>query len=326
MTHWSEPRSASAVFGRLLRFAPPCAGLLAVLLVDATVLGAVLFGRLRYASIAVHEPSYLKWALYSLDEISLVFGFNARLTATSLPALGLASGQVGLLAAWIWLGRSPAVARWLVGGAAIWLWSCVLPFVHGWAFTVSQSGALFAAQALTVLALLLVLPRSRLRLDPACDVQTADPRRLAKWQYTLGGMLLAMTVTGAVLGVLSYLTWDGWILLEGAACGVITVAALAATCFRRGVIRLTFGMVVPAAVGYALMWSFDSRHRWWGPGAHLPGHWAFAQYYLPYIAWMLMHAACVVAVVVILRVAARGGRSLAAVESETLRPSDPPGT
>ena len=326
MTHRSQGRPASSPFGRLLGFVPACIALLAVLCLDLVVVSAVLSGQLRYASIAVDERSYLKWALFYLDEIRLVFGFNSGLIATSLPALCLASSQVGLLAAWIWLGRSPAIWRWLVGGAGIWLWSCALPFAHGWAFSVSQSGTLFAAQSLSVFALLLVLPRGRPGLNPACDVQPTGPGRLAKWQYTLAGMLLAMTVTGTVLGVLSYLIWDSWILLEGAACGVTTVAAMAATCSSRWGFRLAFGMVIPAAAGYALMWSFDNQHRWWGPGSHLLGHWAFANYYLAYVAWMLMHAACVVAVVVALRVSVRVARSLPAVGRQAVPSPDQPAT
>ena len=292
VTHRSGDRGASFTCGWLSRYLPVCVVLLAHLLLDVVVLSAVLFGQLRSPPVAVNEPSWIKWALLYLDEIRLVFGHNRGLIDTSLPALCLATSQVGLLAAWIWVGRGPAVWRWLVGGAGIWLWACALPFVHGWAFSVSQSGTLFAAQSLTVFGLLIILPRSRLGLEPERHSQWTNPRPRAKWQYTLGELLLAMTIAGALLGIR-----DRWILLEGAACAVTTVAALAATGPRRWSFRFALAVIIPTMVGYALMRFFDSQHRWWGPGSHLPGHWAFANYYLAYLAWMLIHAACIVAAV-----------------------------
>ena len=324
MTHRCGDRGPSSPCGSLWRFAPVCIVLLAHLLLDVVALSAVLFGQFRYPVIAVHERSWIKWVLHYLDEISLVFGFNSGLAETSLPALCLATSQVGLIAAWIWLGRGPAIWRWLLGGAGIWLWACALPFAHGWACSVSQSGTLFAAQSLALFALLLVLPRSRLRLDPERDIQTTGPRSLGKWQYSLGGLLLAVTVTGALLGILQYLRWDRWILLEGAACALTTVAALAATSSGRWSFRLAFAVVAPTIAGYALMRFFDSQHRWWGPGSGLPGHWAFADYYLPYVAWMLIHAACVVVAVLAWRVCVRVASSLPAVERQSAKAVDQP--
>jgi hypothetical protein len=208
-------------------FRPVSVLLPAILLADLAILGAVLFGLLESPGIAVAEPSYLRWAWYYLDEISLVLGSNAGLTQLSLPALALATSQVGLLAIWASLGKSPAALRWLTAAAGISLWTCAFSFVFIQAAPWSKSAVLFLTQWLAVVIPLLILRYVGYRLQSTCETDESAPPGSRTGQYTLAGMLLAMTSVALLLGVLPRLSINTWIVVQGLGCALCSVVAMA---------------------------------------------------------------------------------------------------
>ncbi len=289
--------SPSSLLGLLSRLSPGLMLFLPVVLLNVVVLGAVLYGLVESGPIQMKEESYLKWAHFYLDEIHLVFGVRFLGSDVSLPALTLASSQVGLIATWICLGGGRAICRWLIGGVGIGVWSYAMSFVHGSAFPPSESGALFAAQLIILSGFFFILRCiGVVDLKLTREVYTHSVAGAGPRQYTLGGLLLATTVFAFLLGLLPHLL-NAWILLEGLGCAICTIIAVAAVSARRWWYRvvLTFlVLLISPTIGFALMRFFDYRHRWWGAGSYLPQHWAFNQYYLQYICWMLAHALLVI--------------------------------
>ncbi|GAG36124.1 unnamed protein product, partial [marine sediment metagenome] len=214
-----------------------------IVLLDVVVLGAVLYGLLEPGRMAHNEESYLKWAHVYLHEIYFVFELSPRPNDVSLPALTLASSQVGLIAIWIYLGDGRAAYRWLLGGFGIGVWSYILSFVHGSAFSTAESGALFADQLIIVFGFFFVLHCTGVDLKLTRVVCVNSVTSVGRWQYTLGGLLLATTVLAFLLRLLPHLL-NPWIVLEGLGCAICTVIAVAAVSVRSWWYRVVLVLLV----------------------------------------------------------------------------------
>lgn len=272
--------------------------ILAIVLLDIVILWAVLFRLLERQGILTDETSYLKWAYYYLVEIPLVFGIGR--CECRLPALVLASSQVGLLAIWVCLGKSPATYRWFIAITVIWLWSNALSFVHGWGIPASKSGGLFVAEFICVCGFCFVFRFFGFDLKSTHNGDKTRSKYGRRWQYTISDLLMVTTLTAFFLGIYSYLEFDSWSILEGLGCAISTVVALAVVFVGKWWLRVLLLLSIPI-LGFSLMWIFDYQHHWWGPGSYLPQHYAFDFYYLPYIFWMPVHAILVILPLLILR-------------------------